>query len=94
MTWPLRGLRSDTQRDYIRFVPRFATFLGRPPDTATADEQVGPVQHHREEEAQGRDRAVEGRRLGALFALKVGIKSDHERRRQRYPQQREKPKTP
>lgn len=34
----LRGLRSDTQRDYIRLVAKFATFLGRPPDTAKADD--------------------------------------------------------
>ena len=31
----MRGLRSDTQHDYIRFVRSFAAFLGRPPDTAT-----------------------------------------------------------
>ena len=31
-----RGLRWDTHRDYIRLVARIATFLGRPPDTATA----------------------------------------------------------
>jgi site-specific recombinase XerD len=28
----------ETQRNYIRDVGRFATFLGRPPDTATADD--------------------------------------------------------
>jgi len=32
----MRGLRSDTQRDYIRVVRSFAAFLGRSPDTATA----------------------------------------------------------
>jgi integrase/recombinase XerD len=31
-----RGLRQDTQRDYIRFVRSFAEFLRRPPDTATS----------------------------------------------------------
>src|SRR5690349_23951803 len=29
---------SDTQRDYIRFVRSFAAFLGRSPDTATAED--------------------------------------------------------
>jgi integrase/recombinase XerD len=48
----LRGLRSDTQRDYIRFVARFATFLGRPPDTATADDMRRFQLHQREQGAQ------------------------------------------
>ena len=30
----MRGLRSHTQHDYIRFVRSFAAFLGRSPDTA------------------------------------------------------------
>src|SRR5246500_4097141 len=34
----MRGLRSDAQRDYIRFVRCFAAFLGRSPDTATAED--------------------------------------------------------
>ena len=33
-----RGLRQDTQRDYIRFVRRFDEFLRRPPDTATTED--------------------------------------------------------
>src|SRR5690242_16979498 len=33
-----RGLRQDTQRDYIRFVRSFAGFLRRPPDTATSED--------------------------------------------------------
>jgi integrase/recombinase XerD len=33
-----RGLRQDTQRDYIRFVRSFAAFLRRPPDTATPED--------------------------------------------------------
>ena len=33
-----RGLRQDTQRDYIRFVRSFAEFLRRPPDTATSED--------------------------------------------------------
>src|SRR5476651_2341341 len=34
----MRGLRSDTQRDYIRVVRSFAAFLGRSPETATAED--------------------------------------------------------
>src|ERR1700692_3451798 len=34
----MRGLRSHTQDDYIRFVRSFAAFLRRPPDTATAED--------------------------------------------------------
>jgi integrase/recombinase XerD len=33
----MRGLRSHTQHDYIRFVRSFTAFLGRSPDTATAE---------------------------------------------------------
>jgi integrase/recombinase XerD len=34
----MRGLREETQRDDIRFVRSFASFLGRRPDTATAED--------------------------------------------------------
>ena len=34
----MRGLREDTQRDYIRFVKNFAAFLGRSLDTATGED--------------------------------------------------------
>jgi hypothetical protein len=34
----MRGLRSDTQRDYIRVVRSFAAFLRRSPDTAQAED--------------------------------------------------------
>jgi site-specific recombinase XerD len=34
----MRGLREETQRDYIRFVRSFAAFLKRSPDTATAED--------------------------------------------------------
>jgi len=34
----MRGLREETQRDYIRFVRSFATFLRRSPDAATAED--------------------------------------------------------
>ena len=44
----MRGLREETQRDYIRFVRSFAAFLGRSPDTATA-EDVRRFQVHQAE---------------------------------------------
>jgi integrase/recombinase XerD len=44
----MRGLREDTQRDYIRFVRSFAAFLGRSPDTATA-EDIRRFQVHQHE---------------------------------------------
>ncbi|SDR63952.1 Site-specific recombinase XerD [Rhizobiales bacterium GAS113] len=44
----MRGLREETQRDYIRFVRSFAAFLGRSPDTATA-EDVRRFQVHQTE---------------------------------------------
>ena len=34
----MRGFREDTQRDYVRHVRSFAAFIGRSPDTATAEE--------------------------------------------------------
>jgi integrase/recombinase XerD len=34
----MRGLRSHTQHDYIRFVRGFVAFLGRSPDPATAED--------------------------------------------------------
>src|ERR1700747_1224991 len=44
----MRGLRSGTQRDYIRFVRSFAAFLKRSPDTATA-EDIRRFQVHQHE---------------------------------------------
>ena len=34
----IRGIKETTQKGHIRAVKNFAAFLGRPPDTATADE--------------------------------------------------------
>lgn len=34
----MRGLGSHSQQDYVRHVRNFAAFLGRPPDTATAED--------------------------------------------------------
>ena len=60
----LRRFGRETQRNYIRDVGRFASFLGRPPDTATADDlprfQVGqqddgvPVTTMKQHPATGR----------------------------------------
>ena len=44
----MRGLRSETQRNYVAFVRDFAAFLGRAPDTATA-EDVRRFQVHQRE---------------------------------------------
>ena len=44
----MRGLRSHTQHDYIRFVRSFAAFLGRSPDTAQA-EDIRRFQVHQRE---------------------------------------------
>ena len=34
----VRGFKDDTRRDYVRQVRAFAAFIGRSPDTATAEE--------------------------------------------------------
>jgi site-specific recombinase XerD len=34
----VRGFKEDTRRDYVRHVRTFAAFIGRSPDTATAEE--------------------------------------------------------
>src|SRR6202047_818370 len=44
----MRGLRSDTQHEYIRFVRSFASFLRRPPDTA-APRDIRRFQVHQAE---------------------------------------------
>src|SRR5271169_2778116 len=48
----MRGLRSDTQHEYIRFVRSFAAFLGHPPDTATAEDIRRFQVHQRESGVQ------------------------------------------
>ena len=48
----MRGLRSDTQHEYIRFVRSFAAFLGQPPDTATAEDIRRFQVHQRESGVQ------------------------------------------
>ena len=53
----MRGLRSHTQHDYIRFVRSFAAFLGRSPDTATA-EDIRRFQVHQRESGDSRRRST------------------------------------
>ena len=48
----MRGLGSHTQNDYVRHVRNFAAFLGRPPDTATA-EDIRQYQLHQHETGVG-----------------------------------------
>ena len=48
----LRGLRSDTRHEYIRFVRSFAAFLRQPPDTATAEDIRRFQVHQRESGVQ------------------------------------------
>ena len=48
----MRGLRSDTQHEYIRFVRDFAAFLGRAPDAATAEDVRRFQVHQRESGVQ------------------------------------------
>ena len=48
----MRGLGSHTQYDYVRHVRRLAAFLGRPPDTATAEE-VRHYQLHQHKKGVG-----------------------------------------
>ena len=48
----MRGLRSDTQHDYVRVVRSFAAFLGRLPDTATAEDIRRFQVHQRESGVQ------------------------------------------
>jgi hypothetical protein len=37
----VRGFRQETRRDYLRHVRAFAAFVGRSPDTATAEDLYG-----------------------------------------------------
>lgn len=48
----MRGLGSHTQNDYVRHVRNFAAFLGRPPDTGTA-EDIRQYQLHQHETGVG-----------------------------------------
>ena len=53
----MRGLRSHTQHDYVRFVRSFAAFLGRSPDTAQA-EDIRRLQVHQRESGHNRPRST------------------------------------
>ncbi|WP_229736466.1 tyrosine-type recombinase/integrase [Novosphingobium endophyticum] len=60
----MRGLLPRTQEQYIRHVRRFAAYLGRPPDTATA-EDLRNFQIHQHESG-----ASAGTINGAVSALR------------------------
>src|SRR5271166_1553225 len=65
----MRRSSRETQRNYIRDVGRFATFLGRSPDTATADD-VTPISD-RTPRCRGADADHEQHRLGVAVLLHV-----------------------
>ena len=62
----MRAMRARTQHDYVRHVRAFAAFLGRSPDTATA-EDVRRFQVHQREHGEGE--AVIGAAVSALRFL-------------------------
>ena len=68
----MRGLGRHTQQDYIRHVRRFAAFLGRPPDTATAEDirRFQLSQHERGASPSTINGAVSALRF--LFAATLG----------------------
>ena len=62
----MRSMRARTQHDYVRHVRAFAAFLGRSPDTATA-EDVRRFQLHQREHSVGE--SVIGATVSALRFL-------------------------
>ena len=62
----MRSMRARTQHDYVRHVRAFAAFLGRSPDTATA-EDVQRFQVHQRDHGAGE--AVMGGAVSALLFL-------------------------
>jgi len=62
----MRSMRARTQHDYVRHVRAFAAFLGRSPDTATA-EDVRRFQVHQRE--HGTSESVIGATVSALRFL-------------------------
>ena len=68
----MRGLGRHTQQEYIRHVRRFAAFLERPPDTATAEDirRFQLSQHERGVSASTINGAVSALRF--LFAATLG----------------------
>lgn len=63
----MRGLREETQRDYIRFVRSFAAFLRRSPDKATAEDIRRFQVHQAESDVQIDTVTAERRRLADLY---------------------------
>ena len=60
----VRGFSEKTRNDYIRNVRAFAGFVGRSPDTATA-EDLRRFQHHQAQAAYGRQASTARSRLCA-----------------------------
>ena len=85
----MRGLRSDTQHEYIRFVRSFAAFLRQPPDTATAEDIRRFQVHQRESGVQpgrfGRRPRAQTRGLRWQASENLHQKADTRRRRQQRP---------
>ncbi|MER8664516.1 site-specific integrase [Mesorhizobium sp. M1148] len=63
----MRGLGSHTQQDYVRHLRRFAVFLGRSPDTATAAD-IRRFQLHQHESGGG-PATINWRRLGTAVPV-------------------------
>jgi len=63
----LRRFSRETQRNYIRDVGRFATFLGRPPGTATEEEVRGVLDRAAQQRCPGAEH--EQHRVGAAVLL-------------------------
>ena len=70
----MRGLRSDTQHDYVRVVRSFAAFLGRLPDTATAEDIRRFQVHQRESEPPTMPAVLSVEEVGRLLEAAPGIK--------------------
>jgi site-specific recombinase XerD len=80
----VRKFGEKTQHDYIRHIEAFARFLGRSPDTATAEDlrryqvhQSETGERDREQEAQRDRRTVHGRRLHGRANLAAQLTRVH-----------------
>jgi integrase/recombinase XerD len=77
----VRGFKEDTRRDYVRHVRAFAAFIGRSPDTATAEDVRLFQLHQRESGIQPPSRLPAMYRLfqhvGADPALPRSSRSAH-----------------
>ena len=71
----MRGLGPHTQHDYIRHVRRLVAFLGRPPDTATADD-LRSFQIHQHERGASAS-TINGAVSALRFFYGVTLKRQH-----------------